>query len=368
MLIMDLLETTRITTISAISLVIVFNGVLIAGFFYFRLAELSRSLFAKLASAETKQLYQTVIQPYQAWLIWAMILAIIDLLILSIPRARWVNPWEFPLGLIVAANISILGFKLFQKLFDHYLLDSALENKDQINSELLVLAKYVSNAVIILITVVLFAQFHNINLVGLLASLGLGGVAIAFASQRILEQIIWSIVLYIDSPFLVGDYIHLGEEALGKVESIGWRSTKIRLSGKNTLVIVPNSSLAQINIENLTRARREILIVDLTFLRAMSDEEKALIRQLILDSTSDILGIDSQLTQVTFRDVTGLSVQDHVQGQAIFFLLGAAETSMELRRSLLEIARSNIIDKLNSYGITFKLEERITDIRQPMNI
>ena len=107
-----------------------------------------------------------------------------------------------------------------------------------------------------------------------------------------IEQILWSVVLYIDQPFTVDDYIHLPDRTLGRVESVGWRSTKIRLSGKNTLMIVPNSNLAQVNIENLTRAERIISMVNLAFFRAMANEEKALIQQLILASTSDILGID----------------------------------------------------------------------------
>jgi MscS family membrane protein len=342
--------------------------VLGAGFIYFQVPRQVQSIWQNLASTETQKIYPAVIFPYQKWINWVLILGGIDIILLTIPHARWLDIWEFPIGLIIGFNISLLGFKICQNLFDRYLLDVALENKSQINSELLALAKFLSNTTIVLITVFLFAQLHHINLIGLIASLGIGGIAIAVASQKILEQILWSIVLYIDSPFVVGDYIHLSDSTLGKVESLGWRSTKVRLSGKNTLVVIPNSHLAQINIENLTRARREILIVDLTFFRAMADEEKALIRQLILGSTNDILGIDHQLTQVTFRDLADLDSSEQIQVQAVFFVLGAAAESMELRRNLLTIARGNIIERLKAYDITFKFEEKITDISQPMNL
>ncbi|MEM6426037.1 MAG: hypothetical protein AAF728_12900, partial [Cyanobacteria bacterium P01_D01_bin.128] len=147
-----------------------------------------------------------------------------------------------------------------------------------------------------------------------------------------------------------------------------WRSTKIRLSGKNTLMVVPNSNLAQINIENLTNARRVISMVTLTFVKAMSDEDQALIEQLLLGSTRDILGIDHQLTQVSFDTLSNGTGQAYTQAQVIFFILGARATSMELRQGLLEMARENIIQQLQLYDVSFDIKESTIDVNQPMNV
>lgn len=319
-------------------------------------------------SSEVKEIYQRVIRPHLRWLILVIVLSIADLIILVVHRPNWLSFLEIPLGLVVGVNVIFLGFKIFEELFDGYLLEVVFEDKRKINTELLALAKFLTKAAVVLIVLFLFAQEHQINLIGLVASLGVGGITIAFASQKVLEQIIWSIVLYIDRPFTVDDYIHLPDGTLGRVESIGWRSTKVRLSGKNTLVIVPNSNLAQVNIENLTGASRVILMVNLTFFQSMFDEEKALIKQLIRESTSDILGIDHQLTKVTFHNLVNETGSNQVQAQVVFFLLGSADTSMELRRSLLGVARASIIEQLRNYGITFNFEEKIIDITQPMNI
>lgn len=351
-----------------LSLIFFLTFLLVTGLSYLQLPKLIDSLFNHFASNEFVEIYQKVITPYYGWLSWVIILTIIDLVFLVIPAPIWLKFLEFPLGLLVAINIIFLGFKLFIELFEDYLLEVLLEEDKKINSELLTLAKFLTKAVIVLIVVFLFAQAHQINLIGLVASLGIGGITIAFASQKVLEQVLWSIVLYIDRPFTVDDYIHLQDGTLGRVESIGWRSTKVRLSGKNTLVVVPNSNLAQVNIENLSGASRVILMVNFTFLRSMSDEERALIEQLILGSTREILGIDHQLTKITFHDLSDETGSNHVQAQVVFFILGAAQTSMELRKNLLEIARASIIDRLHDYGITFKFEEKIIDIAQPMNI
>ena len=351
-----------------LGLIIMLTFLLLTGLSYRRLPQLIDSFTDQLLSAEVEEVYQTVIKPHRLWLGWTILLAIVDLTVLAIAAPTWLTLLEFPLGLLLAINVALLGFKLFTQLFDSYLLEMVLKEERKINSELLALGEFLTKAVVVLIVVFLFAQTHQINLVGLVASLGIGGVAIAFASQKVIEQILWSVVLYIDQPFTVDDYIHLPDRTLGRVESVGWRSTKIRLSGKNTLMIVPNSNLAQVGIENLTRAERVISMVTLTFFRAMSNEEKALIQQLILGSTGDILGIDHQLTQVTFQDLVDESGQNYIQAQVIFFILGTTENSMELRKGLLEIARENIVKRLQNYGVAFKFEESIVDVTQPMNI
>lgn len=322
----------------------------------------------QFSSTDAKKIYQKAIVPYQSWLGWTIALAIIDITILNITLPPWIDLLEFLLGLFFSVNICFLGFKIFQSVFDDYILEDVLKDKNTINSELLALSNFLSKAVIVLIIVFFFAQTHQINLIGLIASLGVAGATIALASQKVLEQILWSIVLYLDNPFSVGDYIYLPDRTLGQVEAVGWRSTKIRLSGKNTLVIVPNSNLAQTNIENLTKARRLVLMVYMTFFRTMSDEEKALIRQLIRESTQEIIGIDSQLTQVMFEDLVNSTQQNQVRAQAIFFVLGAEDSSMELRKALLEIARGNIMERLHNYGIDCKFEEKIVDIPQPMKM
>lgn len=317
---------------------------------------------------EPLEAVRAVVYPYRIWLGIVVVAVLLDLIVLSYPIPLWLTWLEVGLSFVLAVSAAVLGFKLFDTLFDAYLLGATLEDGSQINTELLTLGKFVAKAAIVLIMVFCFAQVHQYNLVGLFASLGVGGFAIAFGSQKIIEQILWSIVLYIDRPFTVGDHIHLPDRTLGKVESTGWRSTKIRLSGKNTLMVVPNSNLAQVSIENLTNAQRVISMVTLTFFRSMSNEEQALIEQLLLDSTRDILGIDHQLTQVNFETLSSPSGQLYVQAQVVFFILGATATSMELRKGLLEMARENIMKQLQMYDVNFDLKESSIDVNQPMNV
>lgn len=322
---------------------------------------------------EAKSIYAKVVRPNQEWLGITLLLILGDTPLLVLQhRAIWLDALELIVGVAIAINLVLLGFSIFDRYFGVYMLDLAIRSKNKVNSEILLLYKYLTYGAIILVVFFAFAQAHQVNLIGLVASLGIGGVALALAAQKILEQVLWSIMIYLDRPFTPDDYIHLNDGTFGRVESIGWRSTKIRLSGKSTLVVIPNSILAQMAIENLSGAQKVISLINVVFKRGIPDEERALIRQIILSSTKDIYGLDHRLTEVVFHDITGDSSAENgegaVQAQITFFILGSGEVSMDLRGQLLEAARQNVMQQLKGYGLAFDIEETATNITSPMNI
>lgn len=96
---------------------------------------------------------------------------------------------------------------------------------------------------------ILGSVFH-VNVGALIAGLGIGGIAIAFALKDSVENLLASILVMIDRPFKLGDWIIVnGVE--GNVERIGFRSTRIRTFEK-TLMIIPNRKLIENNLENFT--------------------------------------------------------------------------------------------------------------------
>ena len=86
----------------------------------------------------------------------------------------------------------------------------------------------------------------------LFAGLGIGGLAIALAAQKTVENLVGSVILTIDRPFRPGDTVQVGsgaEMVLGTVESVGLRSTRIR-TVQRTVVTLPNGRLADMRIES----------------------------------------------------------------------------------------------------------------------
>ncbi|MDX1583031.1 MAG: mechanosensitive ion channel family protein [Thermoanaerobaculia bacterium] len=95
---------------------------------------------------------------------------------------------------------------------------------------------------------------HNFgfNVTALVAGLGIGGVAIALALQNILGDLFASLSIVIDKPFVIGDFIIVGNEFMGTVENIGLRTTRIRSLGGEQLII-SNGDLLQSRIRNYKR-------------------------------------------------------------------------------------------------------------------
>ncbi|NJN59966.1 MAG: mechanosensitive ion channel [Leptolyngbyaceae cyanobacterium SL_5_9] len=313
-------------------------------------------------------LYLNFIQPNGSLLFGVVTIALTEILILLLPNNEWTDSLEVLVSLLLAIATSWLVSRLFKDFFNLYLLNAAAKRGRKISSELLILAKWIANITIVLVAILLFAQTHHINIVGVLASLGIGGLAVAFAAQKTLEQVLGGIVLYLDRPFGVDDYIGLPDGTFGRVESIGLRSTRIRMSGKGTVMIVPNSSLTQVNIENFTGAKKVMSILYLKFYRIIDGEEKALIRQIILESADDIFGIDSRNTEVTFQENVHSAVPNITQAQVTFFILGSGEVSMELRRQLLDIATRTITQRLKEYDIAFEIEDPTIYVDAPITI
>jgi MscS family membrane protein len=88
----------------------------------------------------------------------------------------------------------------------------------------------------------------------LLAGLGVGGLAVALAAQKTIENLFGGISVISDRPVLVGDYCQFGSQA-GTVEDIGLRSTRIRTNDR-TLVTIPNAQFSTMTLENFSRRDR----------------------------------------------------------------------------------------------------------------
>ena len=118
---------------------------------------------------------------------------------------------------------------------------------------ILVCARMLSLAVMALVFF-LGGQELGIPMSALVTGLGVGGLAVALSAQSTLENLIGGINLFADRPVKIGEFCRFGNE-LGIVEAIGLRSTRIRTLGRS-LVSIPNSSFAKMELENFTRRDR----------------------------------------------------------------------------------------------------------------
>jgi MscS family membrane protein len=110
--------------------------------------------------------------------------------------------------------------------------------------------KAVKGAVLLLALLVTLDSF-GFDVTALIAGLGIGGIAVALALQKTLENLFGGATLLVDRPVRVGDFCRFGDQ-LGTIEEIGIRSTRIRTLDR-TVVSVPNAEFAMLQLENYTR-------------------------------------------------------------------------------------------------------------------
>ncbi len=96
------------------------------------------------------------------------------------------------------------------------------------------------------------------DITSLVASLGIGGVAVALAIQNILSDLFSSLSIYIDQPFKVGDFIIVGDH-MGTVEHIGLKTTRLRaLQGEE--IVISNSELTSARVQNFKRMQKRRIV------------------------------------------------------------------------------------------------------------
>jgi MscS family membrane protein len=101
---------------------------------------------------------------------------------------------------------------------------------------------------------IVFHYFAGINLTAVVAGLGLGGIAVAFAAQKSIENFFGGVFLVWDKPIRLGDFCKAGEFR-GTIENIGLRSTQMRTLNR-TVVSIPNGQLSSVGIENFAMRDR----------------------------------------------------------------------------------------------------------------
>ncbi len=332
---------------------------------------ISKLIVRRFASEKVTSIYEDLIEPIKHLFRVAGTFILISL------SLTWIEDYQSLYKLIkpfvdLAVIISVAW--LISRLFRHFIRIYGIDILGKFSrdfDELILVIETLVNVAIGFIAILAFAQSQQFNLVGLMASLGIGGLAVAFAAQKTLEQLLGTIVLYLDRPFVPGDYIRLPSIGnvpgglFGRVESIGLRSTKIRTAAKSTLYIVPNSTLANLEIENVTMGKKVMVLLYLDFFRLLEDREQALVQQVINQSTDSVFGIDPGSTNITLMNN---AEKQTTRARITFFILGSSENSIQLRKHLLELANEKISKHLLEYGIEFKMQEPTIYVESPVTL
>lgn len=170
---------------------------------------------------------------------------------------------------------------------------------------------------------VMAADQIGINVGAALAGIGVAGIAIGFAAQDSLANIIAGFLIFIDKPFEVGDWVRV-EDEYGQVQNITMRTTRIR-TRRNTYVVIPNKMIIDTVLENHSKhgATRVDVPIGIAY-----KENIPTAREVLLEAIQDIRGIvKTPAPDVVVTELGGSSVNMNVrvwideaeQEQPVFF-------------------------------------------------
>jgi small-conductance mechanosensitive channel len=166
--------------------------------------------------------------------------------------------FEIALHIITVYVFTSIAIKVSHAIVTSVLSSIAKKNDyEQYGQSLPLLVNRIISIVIISVSAVIVLDRFGMNITSILTVLGAGSLAIGFAAQDTLSNMISGFIIMIDRPFRVGDRIRIPTGEVGDVFEIGLRSTKI-LDFDNNLVVVPNNDLVNTRIVNYGYPRGEI--------------------------------------------------------------------------------------------------------------
>jgi MscS family membrane protein len=235
---------------------------------------------------------------------------------------------------------------LFARWGEDYTRQALRSRNRTAATSMLHLTRWVVDLLIISAGVVVTLHYFRVDPTTALAGLGVGGIAIAFAAQKTLENIIGGVSLICDQVVRVGDTLKVGDTQ-GTVEDIGLRSTRIRTADR-TVVSVPNGQIANMTLESIS-SRDKFWFHPILALRYGTTSSQL---QTVLDDIRGLLG-ESRYLEPTSSRVRFLRFGPSSLDVDIFAYVLASNWNqfLEIQESLL----LRIIDCIESRGVQFAL-------------
>jgi MscS family membrane protein len=191
---------------------------------------------------------------------------------------------------IRAGYFAIFFWTLFRLVdFGFHLLSESMWAKSGPSRSLIPLGSRVAKVGVLAIAVVAVLDRLGFPVASLIAGLGIGGLALALAAQKTVENLFGAFSIGVDQPFRVGDTVKV-EDFLATVERVGLRSTRFRTLDR-TIVTIPNGKLADSRIESLTARDRMRLATVIGLVYGTTESQ---VRQ-ILDGFTRVLRAQPKL-------------------------------------------------------------------------
>ena len=232
-------------------------------FFTFLLDRVLVYFFKRL---EYQQIGENYILPVARIISYYLIVQLLSIFmpVLQLPVEIW--SWIVVILNTLKPFLITLAFYKLVNVVAVYFARLATKTESTLDDQLVPLMRKTLKAFVVLIgTLFILRDGLNLDIIPFLTGLSIGGVAIALAAQDTIKNFFGSVMIFIDKPFQVGDWITSGDID-GTVEEVGFRSTRIR-TFRNSLMYVPNGKIADAVLDNhgLRRYRRFYTTLTITY-------------------------------------------------------------------------------------------------------
>lgn len=251
------------------------------------------------------------------------------------------------LKVLVMLDIIWFVLKFIDSFFERIIKPITSKTKTKLDDQLVPWLKKGLKITLTCLGVIIILDNMGIDVFALLAGLGIGGIAFAFAAQKTIADAFGGISILFSRPFVIGDTIKFGGgNYTGKVEEIHLRHTKVRDLDKQ-LVIVPNSILAGEIITNITEAQKKKVTWTIRITYDSTIKKLELAEKIISDAIKHCELCDEEFT-VAFQEFGASSLNILV----IFYTKKAAFKDMVLAR---DAVGKEIKKEFDKNGIEFAL-------------
>ncbi|HHE64647.1 MAG TPA: mechanosensitive ion channel family protein [Bacteroidetes bacterium] len=322
----------------AISLLIVLGFVLIAKVVFWLFKKIVKKATEKTKTKLDDLLIDMIEEPVVVFIVLlGMVLAFQQL-----QFNDWLDDWlKKAMHVAFTINFTWLIARTVDTLIREYLAPMVAGSENQLDDQLLPLARKGIRTVIWTLGIVLALNNAGYNVGALLAGLGIGGIALAMAAKDTVANMFGGLTIFVDKPFTINDRIKIGGYD-GTVEEIGIRSSRIRtLEGR--LVTIPNHKFTESFVENVTSepSRKVSMNIGLTYDTPPEKMERAI--QILKNIQESDPGLEDKIWLV-FNSFGDFSLGINF---VYYITPGHDKTEVQTRVNL------NILNRFNKEGLEF---------------
>lgn len=263
----------------------------------------------------------------------ALLLQHVSVTVLLLQAARW-------------GDVGIKGW------FHHYRLRRSAEDAASTTSTAAL--GFVARTALWVVIVLMILDNFGVNITTLVASLGIGGIAVALAMQNILGDLFSSLSIVLDKPFVVGDFI-IVDDVLGTVEYVGLKTTRLRSLGGEQIVF-SNSDLLKSRIRNYKHMQNRRVLFTIRVPYQVSKEQILAIPRILREAVE--AQAQTSFDRAHFKGYGTSSLEF----ETVYYVkTGDYNVYMDVQQAI----NVQLFERFDSEGIPFAYPTQLLKLEQP---